>query len=688
MRIIILLVFCLPYILPGQEIYLDLVANGFDKPVDIVHAGDDRLFIVEKDGIIKIINPDGSVAEDVFLDIDAKVNSGAGERGLLSLVFDPEYQVNGRFFVNYTDLEGNTQVERYLVDSNNPDVADSQSGQIILSIEQPFNNHNGGDMEFGPDGYLYIAMGDGGGIGDPLHLGQDRLSMLGKILRIDVSGESYSIPSDNPFANDDFTLDEIWSLGWRNPWRFSFDSETGDMYIADVGQNKWEEVNVEFSGLGGRNYGWRCFEGDEVFANDDCPAENTLTFPVFSYRNNEFQDGCSITGGFVYRGDSIPYLQGKYIYADYCSGKLWSLQRDPCDAWQNQLIYQGALQEYSSFGVGYDGELYLASISEGTIEKIQSDCFILVPEVSIKNNSCPGLLDSEVSITAEENYSILWEDGSESFDRVGLDGGVNNFTLSNADGCTYHGCAFVWYDDDLDFCDIQYSEVNTCEEVLFFLDIGFCELPDDYQFVWYKDGVQYSGPSPSSEIQITEAGLYSISYANGTCESIPRDVINIIQNFTIPPELNIEGDSIYIIDDVFVSYEWYVDNELLVGEEGAFIIWENAFTTITVIATDEEGCSASSTLFFENSNNIGQLIKWDLYPNPSSKLIHVDFELHKEENVQLQLLNIEGRIMDSSSISASSGSIIFDVSTLPPGTYFIQLHGDRLIKSEKVVKHD
>jgi len=323
------------------QIDLELYAMGFEEPVDIANAGDRRLFVVEKDGIIKIIDADTGVLDTPFLDIDNQVNSSARERGLLGLVFHPDYENNGYFYVNYIATNGSTRISRFSV-SMNPDIADAASELIILTVQQPHHNHNGGDLNFGADGYLYIGLGDGGFGGDPDNRAQNPQTLLGKMLRIDVdnptSSANYGIPSDNPFVGDSTTLDEIWAMGLRNPWRFSFDRMTGDMWIADVGQDVWEEIDFQSdTSAGGENYGWRCYEGFEPFELGDCPADSTFTLPIHTYQNN-FSTGCSVTGGFVYRGTAEPDLFGRYLYADYCSGRFWTLTPDGAGGWTNANV--------------------------------------------------------------------------------------------------------------------------------------------------------------------------------------------------------------------------------------------------------------------------------------------------------------------------------------------------------------
>ncbi|HEY4688298.1 MAG TPA: PQQ-dependent sugar dehydrogenase, partial [Anaerolineae bacterium] len=348
------------------------VASGFAKPVHLTHAGDDRLFVVEQAGRIRIVE-DGQVLETPFLDIASLVRSTGNEQGLLSVAFHPQYASNGEFFVDYTrNPDGATVVARYRV-SGDPNVADPDSAEVLLTIDQPEPNHNGGLLLFGPDGYLYIGTGDGGGAGDrhgAIGNGQDPQALLGKILRIDVDqGDPYAIPASNPFADGANGRPEVWAYGLRNPWRFSFDRATGDLYIADVGQGTYEEVDFQpASSAGGVNYGWRIMEGMHCYSPRDGCDQTGLMPPVAEYTHDS---GCSVTGGYVYRGSDYPWLDGVYVFADYCSGIVWSLERDAAGQWQmtERLDVDFSV---SSFGEDRVGELYLAGRGDGTIYRLAS----------------------------------------------------------------------------------------------------------------------------------------------------------------------------------------------------------------------------------------------------------------------------------------------------------------------------
>jgi glucose/arabinose dehydrogenase len=347
---------------------LELIADGLAAPVYVTHAGDGsgRLFVVEKAGTIRII-AEGSVEPTPFLDISRIVGSRASEQGLLSVAFHPSYASNGFFFVNYTDVNGDTVVARYSV-SPDPNAADPNSARVILTLDQPAANHNGGMLAFGPDGYLYIGTGDGGRAGDPWDNAQNSQALLGKMLRLDVDGaEPYAIPPDNPFIGDSAARDEIWALGLRNPWRYSFDRTTGDLYMADVGQNAWEEIDFQpANSPGGENYGWNIMEGTHCFSpRTDCD-QSGLTLPIAEYSH---QLGCSVTGGYVYRGTAFPELTGAYTFGDFCSGIIWALYRNQNGNWTSAELLRSGFS-ISSFGEDETGELYLTNLRPGELYRL------------------------------------------------------------------------------------------------------------------------------------------------------------------------------------------------------------------------------------------------------------------------------------------------------------------------------
>jgi glucose/arabinose dehydrogenase len=352
----------------APPITLRPVVTGVQNAIGLTHAGDSsgRLFIVSQNG--RIIVFDGTrLLSQPFLDIDPLV-ACCGEQGLLGLAFHPQYETNGFFFVNYTDNSGDTVVARYRVSPSDPNVADPNSASVILQVDQPFANHNGGQLQFGPDGMLYVGMGDGGSGGDPGNRAQNLNELLGKLLRIDVDhGLPYTVPADNPFVGMSGRRGEIWAYGLRNPWRFTFDRATGDLFIADVGQNQFEEINwTPASSRGGENYGWRLMEANHCFNPSSNCNDGSLTLPVLEYGRS---DGCSVTGGYRYRGGIYPSLQGVYFYGDLCTGTIWGATRGADGAWQTTELFESQLT-ITSFGEDEGGEVYVVGYN-GTIFRIE-----------------------------------------------------------------------------------------------------------------------------------------------------------------------------------------------------------------------------------------------------------------------------------------------------------------------------
>ncbi|MDI1254913.1 MAG: PQQ-dependent sugar dehydrogenase [Flavobacterium sp.] len=350
----------------AQTIGIQQFATGFSDAVEIVNAGDERLFVVQQRGLIRIVNTDGTIKATPFLNLSSLVNQVDNEGGLLGLAFHPNYATNGFFYVNYTNNSGNTVIARYSVSSGNVDVA-STTATILLTVTQPFSNHNGGTIKFGPDGYLYIGMGDGGSGGDPNGNGQNKNVLLGKMLRLDVdNGTPYGIPTDNPYVGITGS-DEIWAIGLRNPWKFSFDNTDGKLWIADVGQENVEEINKVDAATAGLNFGWKCYEGNDVYTTSGCPAPGaTYTFPYATYSSANGSGACSVTGGYVYRGTTYPNMVGKYFFADYCTNKIGMVN----DA--GTISYSAVFSNsyFVTFGIDVNNELYVSASGNGKIYKV------------------------------------------------------------------------------------------------------------------------------------------------------------------------------------------------------------------------------------------------------------------------------------------------------------------------------
>ncbi|MCH9647542.1 MAG: PQQ-dependent sugar dehydrogenase [Deltaproteobacteria bacterium] len=419
------------------SVSLEVIATGLEIPVAITHAGDERLFITLKTGQVLILE-NGSLRATPFLDIRDRVRSSGVEQGLTSIAFHPSFAENGFFFVHYTRDDGHTTVGRFRV-STDPNRADSDSERTLLTVVQPFGNHNGGQLQFGPDGYLYLGTGDGGSGFDPFCHGQREDSLLGKMLRLDVdqnvgSPPFYGIPPDNPFLGPGNPPDEVWATGLRNPWRFSFDRETGDLFIADVGQNDREEINFQASGLpGGQNYGWKILEGTLCLGDaSGCstsppPCSSSLyTAPVLEYSHGAPDFHCSVTGGYVYRGSAIQALVGSYLYGDFCSGTLWAATRSG-NGWTETPL-TATLPGITAFGEAASGEIYLTG-GDALLRLIDSG-----------NGGEPGILELTAS-----TYSATEGDGEVQITlrrRDGTDGNVS-VTYATSSGTAEAGEDFI-----------------------------------------------------------------------------------------------------------------------------------------------------------------------------------------------------------------------------------------------------
>lgn len=370
-------------------------STGYSSPVNISSAGDSRLFIVQQRGRIFICDSLGNKVSTPFLDIASRVSSSGSERGLLGLAFDPNYALNGYFFVNYTRSSDHaTVIARYTRDFSNPNLADFSSERVLLVISQPYSNHNGGHIAFGPDGYLYIGMGDGGSGGDPGNRSQNPMNLLGKMLRIDVSNPDadYEIPASNPFVSAADTAHEIWAIGVRNPWKYSFDKLTGDLWIGDVGQDNWEEVDFQpASAPGGENYGWRCYEADVPYDMSACSGLGPFTYPIAKYSNTA-SSGCSITGGKRYRGAAHASYYGTYLLSDYCTGKFWGIW-DSAGTWViDQFADVSDAINPVAFGENNLGELFVAGIGTGIIYRITDTTCAVTALISTPDSAlvCSG----------------------------------------------------------------------------------------------------------------------------------------------------------------------------------------------------------------------------------------------------------------------------------------------------------
>lgn len=601
-----------PYFTFAQTIELEQYATGFLSPVDITNAGDDRLFVVERSGRIKIIDENAIVISTPFLDIDNLVTqtSGQNEQGLLGLAFHPDYINNGYFFVNYIGNDEDTYIVRYSRDASDSNLADPNSALTILKIDQPTWNHNGGCIKFGPDGYLYVGMGDGGSGNDPWGTwgnGQNTQTMLGKILRIDIdNGSPYSIPSDNPFINDANVLDEIWAIGVRNPWRFSFDKQTGDLWIGDVGQNAWEEIDFQpANSPGGENYGWRCYEGNHLNGNvntSNCGSSDEYVSPIYEVQHSGFSGPCSITGGFVYRGEDYPDLEGIYIFADYCTGEFFTVASDGSGGWVGQEVADFNY-DISTFGEDVDGEIYCARMGQGRIYKVVSGaCASLTASANIISEPCEGETNGVVQIAGA--------------------GGTPPYT----------------YLPNLDLNNLA---------------------ADDYN------------------ITITD---------NAGCTSTESFTIN---SLTLPPVPIISvNDNLLTAPNTYTAYQWLFNGQPIIGATNeVFTAFESG--NYSVIVTGGNGCTNTSSVTSVTTNieNIPSLNKVTITPNPFDKDIFIEILMNKTVDLQLEILDINGKLLISKNISIQdkfSGSL--NLEHLSVGVYYLNLKSERGTIARKIIK--
>ena len=589
--------------------------SGITRPVDIAHHGTSDLYIVEQHGRIWLVDSLGNKNADPFLDIDPLVRSTGNEQGLLGLAFHPEYETNGYFYVCYTrHPDGDTHVSRFSRDSMDATKADPNSELVLIYADQPYSNHNGGCIKFGPDNDLYIALGDGGSGGDPQNNGQKKASFLGKILRIDVSDpdNGYTVPADNPFVGDPDFFPEIWSWGWRNPWRFSFDQLTGDMWIADVGQNAWEEIDYEPANTPGLNYAWRCYEGDHAYNPSNCLPASAFTGPAFEYPNPSM--GCSVTGGFVYRGTQYSDLYGKYIFADYCSGRWWVTYDNGNDAFTTEEIADLSNFQYSTLGEDYKGELYVARLSSGRIQKITELCSGFQISSQATSAECAGSEDGQIDLDitgGEGDITIIWSNGSTGEINTDLNPGEYFYVAEDENGCVRSDTVEVEAQVTLDAPGLQVlggGSGTICPGESLVLEST--EAPADYTYVWFIDGVEQPNMQEQT-FTATVPGIYEvrIQATMGTsCISDPSNSIEVAVLDVPEPQVDLvsgqeilcPGDTAVLQTATFPGYDiqWFSSGSPIPGETGSQI---NVFQFGEYVAslTGECGVFSSDPLLID-----------------------------------------------------------------------------------------
>lgn len=684
---------CTPLLLSAQtKIKLTDFATGFSSPVDIAHCGDSRLFVVEQGGKIWILDSLGKKSAEPFLDITNIVQFN-GEQGLLGLAFHPKYQQNGYFFVNYIKESGNfrdTRIARYSRSATDPQKADPTSEAVLFDVVQPYANHNGGGLKFGPDSMLYIALGDGGSGGDPQGNGQKTSTLLGKISRVDVNGTAlgnYSVPADNPFVGNSAYRPEIWSLGWRNPWRFSFDRLTGDMWVGDVGQNKREEVDFEPKNTPGLNYGWRCYEGTQTYNTAGCQGAANYVKPVFEYVNPAL--GQSITGGFRYRGSQYPGLSGLYLVADYVSGRWWSVQSNADGTFTGKEIAKLSGYEYSSFGEDAKGELYVTGHSSGKIQRVTELC----GGFQVSGTASVAVCDSSFSGTVflapaggTSPYTYAWSNGKTDKDIVYLNPGTYSVVVKDANACEWRD-TFTIASSSPAAPVLQPNEIVICagSSTLLHTDTP---LPSDYQYQWRADGQVIAG-AENPELLVLGGGSYQVRLVGLGCNSAWSNAAVVNQDFApFPPSFSVVND-VLTASAGWAAYQWYLDGQPISGAVNQILIVEKS-GAYQVFATSTLGCTYPSevkNVAISSTELPASVRQFSLTPNPTRDVLVLSFELQNAQRTIISMTDTSGQMIFNQTRQASSVTMPIDVQSLPAGTYLltVQLEGGSSI-SRKVVK--
>jgi len=655
-------------------IKLNQIANGYNRPLDVQHCGDSRLFVVTQPGEIFVMDSAYNKTVKPFLNIKAKVIDSGNERGLLGLAFHPNYKQNGYFYVNYIDNAGNTTLSRFKVSATNPDSAVAASEFIILTVAQPFSNHNGGCVLFGPDGYLYIASGDGGSGGDPQNNGQKKNSLLGKLLRIDVdNGTPYSVPASNPFVGDPQFSPEIWSYGLRNPWRFSFDALNGDIWIGDVGQEKFEEINLQLgTSPGGENYGWRCYEGNATYNTNGCGSVSNYDFPVFEYPHGG--GDCSVTGGYVYRGSKYPGLYGNFLYADYCSGNVWMLTKGSGGTFTNQVMINSTNQDFSSFGEGSDGQLYVCGLSTGRILKLDMDCpnFILNGSTT---PTCKGQDNGSININVSGGglpYSINWSNNSNASTLTDLEPGSYVVTVTDSKGC---GSIDSFAVEEI-VVALELDGTPSCIDSNNGSAVVIASGSEGYTYNWN------TGNNIDS-LQSVAGGTYYVTVTDKNGCVISDSVF--IATIDLDPSISIEGDTLSALSQTNNIYNWsFNGSSIKNGLENFVVAQASGFYGVTV--TDPTGlCSESDSISFVPTYvNQVPLRNVKLAPNPVNNQLNITINDPSIAG-SIELFTASGLFCREIMITGTNTQL--NMESYQSGMYILKIKTARFTESYKIIKN-
>lgn len=669
--------------LKAQTVNLVQLFNaGLSSPIaaHFSPGNDSLMFIVQQGGLIKIGNVNtGVVSGTNFLNITNKITSSGNEQGLLGLAFHPDYQQNGYFFVNYTKTSGGaTVVARYKRSTANPLVADPNSEKIVLQVNQPYSNHNGGQLQFGKDGYLYIGMGDGGSANDPQNYSQNGLSRLGKMLRVDIDVDSgYVVPPTNPFIGDATKLPEIWAIGVRNPWRFSFDQVTGNMWMGDVGQNNWEEINFEPQGQGGNNYGWKCYEGNAPHITAGCASSSAYDFPVYVY--SHAGGNCSVTGGFVYRGGSFADFYGKYVFTDFCSGKFWFTAPDGSGGWTtNQVTTSPSLtNQITSFVQNNSGEMYVVSRSGNRIYRM-TGTLCAAADIYTESGaleSCTGSLELMAPYSALNSYHWYRNDtllpGAVSSTYLATVTGIYKVVATNINNnCSNQKVAEVL--------------IGSSEPAVVSLpQNSFCADDLPVQVTATPAGGTLSGPgiTGNSFNPSGLSGVQTISYTvtSDGCTQTGSTTVTVTTPPTVEWTAPILLEAYCLNEEIALSGTPAGGTFSGPGVSGNTFITGNAGVgnfTVTYTYTDANGCTGSAVspvllvsscyVSISETNPAG----WELFPNPTSGML---FIRSGAELKRVSILSSAGATVWESSTSGLEFQA--DISHLSGGIYTVRVEG-------------
>lgn len=661
---------CLIFLILSENIFAQFSLENafpnlsFSSALFLNHAGDgtNKIFIVEQAGRIKVFpNSDTVTSAKVFLDITDRVASG-GEMGLLGLAFHPDYVNKGYFYVDYTiSNPTRTRISRFQVSAENPDSADIHSEVILLTFDQPFQNHNGGWIGFGPnDGYLYIATGDGGSGGDPQNNAQNITKFLGKILRIDIDnqdvGLQYAIPPDNPFVDSTGNaVKEIYAWGLRNPWRNSFDPVTGWLWCADVGQNLWEEINIIENG---KNYGWRCYEGNHSYNLTGCDYPEYI-FPIWEYGHNL---GCSITGGYVYRGPNVPELTGKYIYSDYCSSTIWSLEYDGINPPVNQILLTAPASVYS-FGTDQNNEIYI--VTPGTIYRFTPTASILAP------SGLDGMAGISLGIPPYVVVDLWWNDNSDNED---------GFVIERKTSSNEYELI-----DSVDANITGYTDWSVIDSTTYTYKIAAFNTTS---MSGYSN--EFTATTPLRQIT-APLNLLATATGSNVVGLSWTDFSDVEEGFKIERKVTEQG--IYeLIDSVGMNVENYFDSTV----QGNTLYYYRIFAFLQQVVSDYSNEDSALTPNTSGIDDAKLPLAYKLeqnYPNPFNPSTKINFSISPNDKGELQdvslkvydFLGKEIATLVNEKKSAGEYEIEFDASNLPSGIYIYELKLASYIARKKLI---